>query len=335
MTRRPRDQLREIALTAGAVLGAVCLLAAVAAAVLDVRPLVFRSGSMSPAIPTGSLALAHTVDADRVAVGDVVSVIDSTGSRVSHRVVATQPEGDRVALTLRGDANDVDDAQPYVVDHVDAVVGSVPGAGYAVTWLSSPLGLLLVGGYAAFLLSVILRRDGDEGPGGGPARGPRRRGGRRRGPPARARRRGAPVAGAVLLGAGLVVAPPAESAWAVWSNSATVTSGSYVALTVPPPTGGSCTTGSNATISWTSAGAGYSYEVVITRASNGAFVTRTTVTETSITIITGLLGNVLSTNFVATVRAFPVGAESWTSSGAVSQNFRSRTLGLGTACGHL
>jgi hypothetical protein len=43
-----------------------------------VTPLVFTSGSMSPSIETGALGFARTVDADDHAVGDDVSVTNTS-----------------------------------------------------------------------------------------------------------------------------------------------------------------------------------------------------------------------------------------------------------------
>ena len=62
------------------------MLAGLATLALGVRPMVFRSGSMAPAIDTGALAFAHETAADELAVGDIVSVTTSTGSRDTHRI---------------------------------------------------------------------------------------------------------------------------------------------------------------------------------------------------------------------------------------------------------
>jgi signal peptidase len=159
---------RQAALTTGAVVGVACLLLTVLALLLDARPLVFRSDSMSPTIGTGSLAVARRVDADSLRVGQVVSVPTASGERVTHRIKAVQHEGPRAVLVLQGDANRAPDPEPYVVDHADRVLFSVPWVGYAVGWLTRPVGLLLLGLYAAVLLSVVLR---PPGPTRGPCRG--------------------------------------------------------------------------------------------------------------------------------------------------------------------
>lgn len=78
-------------LTLAALAGVVCLLAAAAALTLHITPLVFRSGSMAPEIPTGSLALARSVPAEELKVGDVVSVTNAHGTRVTRAPRAGRP----------------------------------------------------------------------------------------------------------------------------------------------------------------------------------------------------------------------------------------------------
>ena len=56
----------SVMLTAAAAIGTACLLVTVVAPLAGVRPLIFLSGSMSPTIPAGSLALARTVDAEDI-----------------------------------------------------------------------------------------------------------------------------------------------------------------------------------------------------------------------------------------------------------------------------
>ncbi|MCL8027372.1 hypothetical protein [Nocardioides bruguierae] len=154
MTRRLADGL----LTLSALVGAACLVVLLAALVLDARVLLFRSGSMEPAVPAGSLGLAREVPAADLRVGDVVSVLAPSGTRVTHRVesLTRGPDG-TATLVLRGDANDAVDPAPYSVRTADRLVAHVPGLGHVVAWLAGPVGMLLLGGYGALLLSVLLR----------------------------------------------------------------------------------------------------------------------------------------------------------------------------------
>ena len=92
----------------------LCLLAAVASIGFGIRPLIFRSGSMGPEIDTGALGLARTVPAAELAVGDVVSVVNDRGVRVTHRIQTSRYTSPTATLTLRGDANPTADPAPYV-----------------------------------------------------------------------------------------------------------------------------------------------------------------------------------------------------------------------------
>ncbi|MBC7724915.1 MAG: hypothetical protein H7146_09245 [Burkholderiaceae bacterium] len=143
--------LRDVALWLGAGVGTLCLIVAVLALVFGATPLVFRTGSMGPTIPTGSLALALATPSDQIAVGDVVSMTWHTGIRVTHRVVEAEPlDQQNVRFTTRGDANDTDDTERMVESTTDRVVWSLPGAGFVVEELEHPqwvfLGGLVIGG---------------------------------------------------------------------------------------------------------------------------------------------------------------------------------------------
>lgn len=148
-----RNVGREVALNVGATLGLLCIVAALASLFFGVKPLVFRSGSMSPAIHTGALALSKTVPADELAVGDIVSVVNNQGTRITHRVAALEPSnGGVVLVTLKGDANKQPDLAPYPVTEADRVFFHVNGLGYVAAWLSSPLAIFLGGGLVGALI---------------------------------------------------------------------------------------------------------------------------------------------------------------------------------------
>ncbi|WP_235870529.1 signal peptidase I [Rhodococcus xishaensis] len=150
--------IREIALNVGAIAGLICVLAAAASFFFGIKPLVFRSGSMSPEITTGSLALSRSVSASDLAVGDVVSVLDAQGTRITHRVeeiVSSNPNSS--VLILKGDANEAADVSPYTVSEADRVFFSVPGLGYAVAWLSTPVAIFLGGALVGSLMVIAFR----------------------------------------------------------------------------------------------------------------------------------------------------------------------------------
>src|SRR5687767_8784626 len=96
---------------------------------------------MSPAFPADSVLLVRDVPARDVGIGDVVTVTRDGAVPITHRVVAAEPAGNATALTLRGDANDVDDPEPYRVSRVGYVIGGIPFGGGALAAVQSPLGL--------------------------------------------------------------------------------------------------------------------------------------------------------------------------------------------------
>jgi len=142
------------------VLGVAVLLLTLVASHLGVRPLVVRSGSMEPAIPTGSMVLVRRVPASTVLAGDIVSVTRPDHVRVTHRVVSATPAaagvGGLVTLVLKGDANQDADPAPVTVSSVDRLALSAPGLGRVPAWLATApggfaLGCLLMGGLWAVL----------------------------------------------------------------------------------------------------------------------------------------------------------------------------------------
>lgn len=169
-TSKPR-RVQEVLLTLGALAGLASIVFFVAGLAFNITPLIFKSGSMSPTIDTGALAFAHTVPASEVQVGDIVSVYDSQGTRITHRVETIEQQGNNLAVAqLRGDANPITDPDPYVITEADRVFFSVNRLGYVAVWLSGPSGIVLgaiaVCGlvYVAFRTQRTGPRSGDDAP---------------------------------------------------------------------------------------------------------------------------------------------------------------------------
>jgi signal peptidase I len=340
-------------LTVAAVLGVLCLVLTAAGAVAGVKPLMYRSGSMAPAIGTGDMSLSRSVAATDVRVGDVVSVVTGADQRVTHRVVEIAPgtSGDRRQLTLKGDANDTVDQEVYAVSEVQRVVFTVPKLGYVVAAASSQIGLFVLGLYVAAMLSIIARRRdfvGDDrrgGPSGG-SRGARTRHDVR-GPraahlsPADHRRRrlqhlrpATRVGRAAVVGALTGVVAFAGPAAAAFSDSVAITGTSFSAIALANPTTAAtpCRTVSGspgaARISWTAAaGTGIAYRVVVTNSSGGMPLYTDTVAGTSTDIAYADLdprpGS--GARLTATIHTVPSAGSSWQSASSVAVQFRTRT----------
>jgi len=156
--------VRNVLLNLAAIAGSICIVLVVLALVFHVTLIMFRTGSMTPTIPTGSVAVVQKIDAREARVGDVVTVDRAGQLPVTHRVVSTVAgPGSTVTLRLKGDANAEPDPTAYTVSTVRRVIWHAPRLAYVIVWLSQPLvmgGLTL--GVAALVTWVLWPRR-DEG----------------------------------------------------------------------------------------------------------------------------------------------------------------------------
>lgn len=140
IAERAVSRAGDVLLTVASIAGALCIAGAIAAAVFHLTLIMFSTGSMSPTIPTGAVALVREIPAAEVRIGDVVTVDRPGALPITHRVVSARPStGDRTELVLRGDANAENDPAPYDVSHVRLVIASVPGGAQVISFFSNPL----------------------------------------------------------------------------------------------------------------------------------------------------------------------------------------------------
>jgi signal peptidase I len=309
-------RLGDLALTVGAVVGTACLLMVLAGALGGLRPVVVLSGSMSPSIPAGSLALARSAPAEELRVGDVVTV--AAGDRqVTHRIVSVTHHDGSATLRLQGDANRSPDEQPYDVRSAPRVVAAVPGAGRAVAWLSRPPGAFLLAGYAAFLLAIVTGRSGREDSGGDDRRTNRfRRKHLARKSLGSLRFRVA--AGVLVLGFAASTATPAGAAW---GDSVAVSGSSVSTYTVPPPPTFTCGAlgALSVTFNWTAVPGATNYTL---HYGTGGTQTRT-VTGTTTKVVTAVSGG---TAWLQANRTF--GATTWTSAPSATRTYTVAVVSL-------
>ncbi|QZQ53630.1 hypothetical protein KZI27_00655 (plasmid) [Curtobacterium sp. TC1] len=98
--RGPLNVVRGVLLNVAAAGGAICIVMVILAFGFHITLIMFRTGSMSPAIPTGSLAVVKQIPAAQAQVGQVVTVDRPGQLPITHRVVTTNPRNDGSA-TLR------------------------------------------------------------------------------------------------------------------------------------------------------------------------------------------------------------------------------------------
>ncbi len=98
------------------------------------------TGSMEPNIHVDDLIFVH--EQDRYAVNDVITYRSDTGrSVVTHRIIEITDDG----YLTQGDANNTDDFYPVPATRVvGKVVGGIPFVGRLVSFLQTPIGLLVV-----------------------------------------------------------------------------------------------------------------------------------------------------------------------------------------------
>lgn len=155
MTGRALVAIRETLLTLAAIGGVICIALVVAAQLFHVSIIMFTTGSMSPTIPAGSAALVREIPAEEIHVGDVLTVDRPGMLPVTHRVTKVSPGPDAAqrSVVMRGDANNSDDPEPYVISEGRIVLGSVPGLAHVIVWFGHPAVLAAITVSAAALVT--------------------------------------------------------------------------------------------------------------------------------------------------------------------------------------
>jgi signal peptidase len=108
------------------------------------RTEVVISGSMEPAIQTGSVVIVRPVDTTTIQQGDIImfSSLDKK-SLTTHRVVKTEPETGKGFIT-KGDANNNPDITPVLPDQIVGIVAfNIPYLGLLTGFIKTPLGFIL------------------------------------------------------------------------------------------------------------------------------------------------------------------------------------------------
>ncbi|UYO95852.1 S26 family signal peptidase [Microbacterium sp. M28] len=144
--------LREALLTVAALGGVVCIALAALAFAGGYTLIMFKTGSMSPTIPAGSVALVQRVPASELELGDIATIDRPGALPVTHRVTGVSVGanvGERI-VTMKGDANESEDPAPYTVTEARIVHGSLPHLADVIVWFGNPvvLGGITVGAAA-------------------------------------------------------------------------------------------------------------------------------------------------------------------------------------------
>lgn len=102
------------------------------------------SGSMEPEVKVGSLVATHSVDAEEIEVGDIITFYPNAAEEnmVTHRVIGIG-HSSSLYFETKGDANE--DPDPFTVparNLVGKISFHMPYWGYFAEFLKTPLGFL-------------------------------------------------------------------------------------------------------------------------------------------------------------------------------------------------
>ncbi len=103
------------------------------------------SGSMEPAIPTGSVVYVKEIEASDLQKDDVIAYYssDENGAIITHRVVQNRVVSGE--FITKGDANEKEDLTPVTYDRlIGKVVLSIPFLGRVLTMISGTSGKIFV-----------------------------------------------------------------------------------------------------------------------------------------------------------------------------------------------
>ena len=172
LTPAPAPRAKGLAHYIGLALSGALLLIVLALAVIVIvvprvtgaTPLTILTSSMEPSLPPGTLIVVRPVDAEELAVGDVVTYQLRSGEPtvITHRIIAISEStvGER-SFELKGDNNSDPDPDPIVPGQIQGELWySVPFIGHANSamggdtraWIVPAAAVLLLG-YAGYVIA--------------------------------------------------------------------------------------------------------------------------------------------------------------------------------------
>ena len=116
------------------------------------RTYIVESGSMEPAIQTGSLCIVNThADYDDIQTGDIIAFRLATGDMATHRVIRITPDG----LETKGDhAKNSDGISTTSKNFVGQTICAIPKLGILLRQLTTQRGIIL--GITGILSLILL-----------------------------------------------------------------------------------------------------------------------------------------------------------------------------------
>lgn len=111
--------------------------------VFGMSPVIVLSGSMSPTFETGALIFIKDIDASTLQEGDVICFL-SSGTAITHRIVAVNTDGESLTFTTQGDANNSVDRAVVTADQIEGLYfGHIAGLGNFALFMQTTTGMLV------------------------------------------------------------------------------------------------------------------------------------------------------------------------------------------------
>ena len=111
----------------------------------NIKTMSVLSGSMEPAIHTGSVIVVKPVSNYKI--GDVISFGKNTKTDIptTHRIVEVRAQEGQMIYKTKGDANNSEDTSEVLQkDVIGKVYFSIPYLGYIIDFVKKPVGLMVV-----------------------------------------------------------------------------------------------------------------------------------------------------------------------------------------------
>lgn len=121
-----------------------------------IRTLVVMSGSMEPAIKTGSIIVIQP--ARNYKVGDIITFgeITKTSMPTTHRITGGKIVNGKQVFITKGDANEEEDVKQAPLDEVKGkMLFSIPFLGYGVNFVKTPIGFILLFALPLAYLAIL------------------------------------------------------------------------------------------------------------------------------------------------------------------------------------
>jgi signal peptidase I len=134
------------------------LLLTIGPLVLPYKTLTVYSGSMEPTIHTGSVIVDLPIAARDVKIGDIITFQKPSDATqlITHRVVQVESGPGGISFITKGDANPASDSWRVPASgNGYRFWFSVPGIGFLLAWLQSPIGRILFLVIPAILLGAL------------------------------------------------------------------------------------------------------------------------------------------------------------------------------------